>query len=227
MTALLLFSAAFMAQGDLSGEWVGHCGWGAAVTRTRHHHRLVRVITPDSIEVLEWSAEWERYDDASLRPWYSDREIVVEPVRATFRRESGNRFRAQDRVIEFGAAEGDLDLCQTMGGEYQLKKELAGIKPSFSCQKASQPRERAICASPQLSLLDRHLALAYQAAQDRMMMNTETKAQGQAVIRKLQALQSAWWSNTLAKCQSADCVEPLYTARIAELTAMGRKPETR
>lgn len=77
--------------------------------------------------------------------------------------------------------------------------------PSFDCANASLPRERAICGSPQLILLDQELSLTFQAAK-------VCKPKG-----GLGAAQNVWWRDELSKCQAGDCVAEFYCARIRAL----------
>lgn len=79
------------------------------------------------------------------------------------------------------------------------------LRPSFDCAKARLPRERAICGSPQLILLDQELSLTFQAAK-------VCKPKG-----GLDAAQNVWWRDELSKCLAGDCVAEFYSARIGAL----------
>lgn len=85
------------------------------------------------------------------------------------------------------------------------RKPTFTLRPSFDCAKARMPRERAICGSPQLILLDQELSLTFQAAK-------VCKPKG-----GLDAAENAWWRDELSKCQVGDCVSEVYTARIRAL----------
>lgn len=77
---------------------------------------------------------------------------------------------------------------------------------SFDCSKAASVIELKICASPNLSLLDEQLALAYREA-----LATTTDP------RSLKDEQSAWLKQIRNQCQEADCIEELYKTRITAL----------
>ena len=78
-------------------------------------------------------------------------------------------------------------------------------QPSFNCGKAQHPREKAICASPQLCLLDQELSLTFQ------------RAKKCAPKLGLDGAQNAWWRDELSKCQSGECVPGAYSLRIRAL----------
>jgi uncharacterized protein YecT (DUF1311 family) len=192
------------------------------VHRDREHYRLVRVAGPNELEVLEWVTAIDSM------PHSAPREVVTfGPLRKVFHREEGLKFDDRDapapQAIWFAPGRrglemphGEVDACDGLGGEYVLTRddEFGVARPSFRCDRAKQPREQAICASAELSMLDWHLKLAFQAAQER--------AKDAAARQKLQSEQSAWWAAELAKCQAGDCVGPLYRTRIAALEKWGK-----
>lgn len=85
--------------------------------------------------------------------------------------------------------------------------------PSFDCGKATTWAERAICASPTLSALDREVAAIYRDARSR----ASPSAAG-----ALKARQQIWIGRR-EQCQGnadpAECLLALYEQRRAELTA--------
>ena len=86
------------------------------------------------------------------------------------------------------------------------------IGPSFDCDKASTPTQFAICASNQLSALDRALAAAYKDAQVKLV--------GAVAERKqLLAEQRLWNKARTTECQDQElpCLVKLYLERIAQL----------
>jgi hypothetical protein len=78
-------------------------------------------------------------------------------------------------------------------------------RPSFNCAKARLQRERAICASPHLSLLDQELSLTFEAAKS-------CNPRG-----GFEVAQNVWWRDVLSKCMVGDCVAEYYSLRIAAL----------
>lgn len=85
--------------------------------------------------------------------------------------------------------------------------------PSFDCSKAGNQVERAICADPDLAVLDRELAAVYGAAQAGPDMD-------QARQSELTARQRTWLGSRNGCAQSAElsaCVTASYGQRILEL----------
>ena len=79
------------------------------------------------------------------------------------------------------------------------------MKPSFNCIYAKQDREKAICGSYILSLLDLELSLVFDMAKQCSPKGSLDKAQNN------------WWKDELSMCQSGDCVPKFYTDRISQL----------
>jgi len=90
------------------------------------------------------------------------------------------------------------------------------VRPSFPCAKARQPPEVAICRSPSLSFLDQQLDVTF----ERVLSCAREAAKPPRTTAEIQQSQTKWWSDKLARCQSAECVEPLYRERMAELNRM-------
>lgn len=95
--------------------------------------------------------------------------------------------------------------------------------PSFDCDKASTPTEFAICASNDLSALDRELAATYKAAK----VNVEV-AKGSEAATKLRDEQRQWNKERSSKCgDDVECLSETYQKRILELgSAAGPSPES-
>lgn len=73
--------------------------------------------------------------------------------------------------------------CAVLAGACVLTRpDMAQAAPSFDCAKARTKVEKAICASPALSALDRRIAAAYAAAMARL------DAAGQAALKTDQRL---------------------------------------
>jgi uncharacterized protein YecT (DUF1311 family) len=157
-----------------------------------------------------------------------DFALMLLTTDAVMKRTAQLTFRGTESALQFSLATGHLeilpgkddDACQTQGGDYTLVREgeVGTFRPSFDCARAKQPRERAICASPELSFLDQRLSLAYRAAELRIGMEDDTARNTK--LRQFRAAQDEWYSKTLASCQAADCVSPIYRARIKELESM-------
>ncbi len=90
------------------------------------------------------------------------------------------------------------------------------VRPSFPCAKARQPREVAICASPSLSFLDQQLRVTF----GRVVTCARETVKPPRTEAEIRQSQTQWWSDKLAHCHSAECVEPLYRERMAELNSM-------
>ena len=95
--------------------------------------------------------------------------------------------------------------------------------PSNDCEKASTPTEFAICASNDLSALDRELAATYKAAK----VNVEV-AKGSKAATKLRDEQRQWNKERSSKCgDDVECLSETYQKRILELgSAAGPSPES-
>jgi uncharacterized protein YecT (DUF1311 family) len=234
---LLLFPMILCAAGDapvetaaLDGMWWGHCSWGANIQRSREHRRILRAIDRDTIAILEWIEASEWSDDPALRGMNTEGFVVMKtPVFVVVKRTGPGTFGQGDFHLTFTREggtlrmqPGDADACVGFGGEYELEREagFGRFRPSFACAKARQPREQAICGNAELAMLDQHLNASYRAAQQRVRIAEKTKARRAAKLKELADGQSAWWSGELAKCQSGDCVAPLYTARIRYLDSV-------
>ena len=82
---------------------------------------------------------------------------------------------------------------------------------SFDCKKARTEDEKAICANPELSKLDEHMAAAYKAALG--LMSGDTKRN--ALFRKDQA----GWVKERDRCgDTASCLKTEYASRIRWLS---------
>lgn len=85
---------------------------------------------------------------------------------------------------------------------------------SFDCAKARSPVEKMVCADPALSRQDDLLAASYKRAMERL---------GNPVA--LRASQRAWLkSYAVRNCKTANCVKPLYAARVLWLDAAVKSP---
>jgi uncharacterized protein len=89
-------------------------------------------------------------------------------------------------------------------------------QPSFDCRTNTGPDESTICASPQLSQLDRQLSNVYLTVRDRL------DARQQIVLRDAQR---AWLRQRAACGMNTNCIAAAYRARIPQLQAiMGDAP---
>ena len=85
------------------------------------------------------------------------------------------------------------------------------IGPSFDCDKASTKVEYAICASDDLSALDRELAATYKAAK----VNVE---KGSEAGTSLRDEQRQWNKEKSSTCgDDVECLSETYRKRILEL----------
>ncbi len=203
------------------------------------HYRFVRPAGPNKLEVLEFA--WQHLyffdypNDLQFAP-NDYAKIVIEPQRLTYNRVSDLAFESGKQRIEFVRSGNDLQMFRTretlksLGCEDITDTDRAfahdtpAIAPSFNCDNAHNPRETAICGSEALSLLDVHLAAAFQTASLRTFLQPTTKAQRNAALKRLKAVQSDWWAHQLSPCQASDCVERLYTDRIRALEGIAHKP---
>jgi uncharacterized protein YecT (DUF1311 family) len=207
----------------LAGRWSGHCSWGTAISHNREDYRLIRALGPDKLEVLEWM-------EGEDVPPGGGFVVLSGPTGTVVQRTDGTTFKGGSSTLRFSLAKGGLeilpaesdDACQSMGGDYTLTKdaEFGDFRPSFDCARAKQPRERAICANPELAFLDQWLSLAYRAAEWRTRASGAPAASTKERLRQFRTDQSAWFSKTLTACQSADCVPPIYRERIKDLEAI-------
>lgn len=83
--------------------------------------------------------------------------------------------------------------------------QVAAVKPSFDCAKASKPQEKLICSDNELAELDAKLAEAYSKA---------TQSGDKTVV--LQA-QRQWIRQSFNSCSDKDCLLTAYRDRIAQL----------
>lgn len=81
----------------------------------------------------------------------------------------------------------------------------AAIAPSFDCARARTEVEQAICASPDLALRDRALALVYRSA-----------APATALFRRGQRS----WLAERNRCRSDDCLAVAYERRLAAIASV-------
>ena len=207
----------------LAGRWSGHCSWGTAISHNREDYRLIRALGADKLEVIEWM-------EGEDVPPGGGFVVLAGPTETVAQRTDARTFKGGSATLQFSAAKGGPeivpaesdDACQTMGGDYTLTKDadFGDSRPSFDCARAKQPRERAICASPELAFLDQWLSLAYRAAEYRVKSSGASAATRKEQLRQFHADQSTWFSKTLTACQSADCVPPIYRERIKELDAI-------
>jgi uncharacterized protein YecT (DUF1311 family) len=206
-----------------AGRWSGHCSWGTAISHNREDYRLIRALGADKLEVIAWM-------EGEDVPPGGGFVVLAGPTETVVQRTDGMTFKGGSATLQFSLAKGSLeilpaesdDACQGMGGDYTLTKdaEFGEFRPSFDCARAKQPRERAICASPELAFLDQWLSLAYRAAEWRVKSSGASAAIAKDRLRQLRADQNAWFSKTLTACQGADCVPPIYRERIKELEAI-------
>ena len=82
--------------------------------------------------------------------------------------------------------------------------------PSFDCAKASNPTERAICGSSNLSRLDVDLSRSYRAYR-----NTLSSSQRETLLSQ----QRAWLRQRNSCGGNNACIEQAYLSRIGELTS--------
>ncbi|HRZ07775.1 MAG TPA: caspase family protein [Candidatus Contendobacter sp.] len=85
--------------------------------------------------------------------------------------------------------------------------------PSFDCRKAQYESERMVCASAELSRLDRQMAETYRATASGLA------AESRAALRKAQ---DYWLRQIRDRCQSEACLASEYRNRIRELEAYYR-----
>jgi len=85
--------------------------------------------------------------------------------------------------------------------------------PSFACSHATSTVNRMICASPQLSLLDKKLASDYEA----------TLHQGGIDAKTLQSDEEQWLRNIRNRCATVRCLTEVYEARDDAILATSLK----
>jgi len=235
--ATILLAAAIAAHAGepsrFAGRFTGSCSYTTNVLVTpnawesRTLHRMVRPIDDRSLEILEWTeASSSAYPKVNL-VFTPTRYTVKQTAEATFADAKGEtqiQFAGarQKRVMKLSEKESS-EPCfgKSLIEELQHDKADASLSPSFNCAKATQPREKAICANPELALLDQHLALAFRAADYRVGDHRQNPARRSA-SQKLHANQEEWWATQLKPCQDAGCVRTLYTDRIRYLDALGK-----
>ncbi|MBI4905748.1 MAG: hypothetical protein HY820_19095 [Acidobacteria bacterium] len=210
---------------QLEGRWRGQCSWGSNIKHTREPQRLLRVLDNDTIEVLDWIEGTQSSDDPRMdqKGWV----VLSGPVRVIVKRTGNATFADEDEelVLKFSQAGSALemergqDACNGMGGEYSYQRKEKTIAPSFSCAKTKHVREQAVCGNAALAILDQHLSLAYRAAEQRIKYRYGMAAERTAQLKALTTTQNRW-SGEVGKCQSAQCVEPLYVGRIEVLSAI-------
>jgi uncharacterized protein len=87
------------------------------------------------------------------------------------------------------------------------------VVASFDCQKASSKTEKMICSSPQTAKLDVALSNAYRKTLAASDNQNEVKAE-----------QMTWLSSVRSKCESTDCLDSAYAARIKAIEERGSNP---
>jgi uncharacterized protein YecT (DUF1311 family) len=181
-------------------------------------------VDANTIEVLDWVMGAQTSDDPRMNKagW-----VVMDGPRLVLVKRTGNdTFAGEELTLKFRLEGKELemergpDVCNGMGGDYAFTHTEKVIKPSFSCAKAKGAREQAICGNAELAMLDQHLSVAYRAAERRTEWKYGTASVRTAKLKALSNSQAKWWSGDLAKCQSAECVAPLYQARIQYLTEL-------
>ena len=245
----IIAAGAAFAASDLSsftGVWHASCQVGMHLAPNGdhgeqihvEHFRIVREAGPGKLEVLEF-AKKHLYGldlDPDFRfdvpgPFTN---FVIGPRRLTFVRTGDSVFQSGNLSLKFSATSDGVQMylpvrelkgydCMFMTDNLAFDRESIDILPSFDCRQARQPREQAICASEALSMLDRYLATAFQAAQVRVFNQAATEPEKTQAVRKLKAEQTDWWAHRLSSCQSADCVEPLYRQRIQTLESIATR----
>lgn len=211
---------------QVEGRWTGHCSWGVNLKQTREPQRILRALDTDTLEVLDWIEGTQSSEDPRMDQKGS--VVVAGPERVVVKRTGNATFADEDEelIVKFTAArngwemERGRDACNGMGGDYTLQRTDKTIVPSFPCAKVKHAREQAICGSAELALLDQNLSLAYRAAEQRIKWRYGMAAERTAKLKELTTTQNKWWSGELGKCQNAECVRPLYLARIKVLAAI-------
>ena len=213
---------------SLAGRWSGECSYQLGTWwELRTFYRIVRPLDSDSLEILQWV-------EGGTSPGHPKIDLVLHPpVRFVVSRNTGLTFgsKTPERTIAFSEERGALvmKLTDTEESETCFLKSLidslekdavfGASRPSFDCGKSSQPREKAICSSSELSLLDQHLALSFRAA-DYRLADLRQDSRKRMAGQKLRASQEEWYSTHLKACQDAACVGPLYRERIHYLDAL-------
>jgi uncharacterized protein len=86
---------------------------------------------------------------------------------------------------------------------------------SFDCQRAETPIEKAICSTPELSLLDDQLGAAYKAGVERSADKDKFRAESRE-----------WVNQIRNKCNSIQCLSLAYRSRISEMQNLGSPKST-
>lgn len=84
-----------------------------------------------------------------------------------------------------------------------------------ACRGAASDTEYVICANPDVDALARQVGTLYRSLRD-------SHSSGSDEARAVQTEQRNWYNGVKASCNSKDCVEARYNARIAELRGMQR-----
>jgi uncharacterized protein len=87
------------------------------------------------------------------------------------------------------------------------------ILASFDCQKAASKTEKMICSSPQTAKLDVALSNAYRKTLAASDNQNDVKSE-----------QMAWLSTVRNRCESTDCLDSAYAARIKAIEERGASP---
>jgi uncharacterized protein len=88
---------------------------------------------------------------------------------------------------------------------------VSGAEASFDCSKARSQREKLVCGSEELQLLDSQLNTVYKNALKRI-----AKPSGQ---KKLKSEQKAWLQLVAEKCKDGACIKTVTNQRITALNA--------
>lgn len=195
---LLLFFPVLCFGQEINGKW--RANYTSANGDGAFTECVIFLSNTNRIEALRWTiAEcWTCKSLADRKP-----RIVEFPLKI-----SESNINLLLRKIEFKLINGNLveEDASPIGEDVVYKKDLTYlIKPSFNCVYAKQEREKAICSSSTLSLLDLELSLVFERAKQ---CTSKTS---------IEKTQNDWWKNDLSKCQTADCVPKVYSERMAEL----------
>jgi hypothetical protein len=234
------------AQGNdlnpLAGHWSGYCEYATMYPYRdlRTLNRIVRPVDAHSLEVLQWVEGGNTYDHPKID------DVLGRPIQFIVSRKTGLTFESKTppstpdyglgatkywATVSFSPQGGTLamelsaedagDTCFGKSYVSDLKKDAAfgASRPSFDCARAGQPREKAICSSSELSMLDQHLSLSYRAADYRLADHRQDGAKRMA-SQKLRASEEEWYATHLKSCQNAECIGPLYRERIQHLDGL-------
>jgi uncharacterized protein len=94
------------------------------------------------------------------------------------------------------------------GQARQADAQSPGVRPSFSCAKATKAPERLICGDPELARLDRIMADLFAETRS-LLLNAEQTSQADATQR-------GWLANR-NRCREIQCLRRAYFGRITEL----------